>query len=368
MNTQATTESAQAEMVLTRHCALVDCGQEVRRGQTIATANVPDRGDIHAPFAGKVVHVDPYRIRLEREEGETVAPASLDGLEGAELGKRLAELGADLQVADTVDFLILNAVDAEPSEHSRRQLLAAHAETLRAGALALARVYGSSSTTMAVPAGAQNPLDDTETTVIQGGYPAGLDQLVAKTVTGREAPGNAVVVGLETAYHVGRIIQTGLPILETMVTVGETGRIVSLGTPVGELVAEQGATIHDGDRIVLGGVLRGTAAASPGQGVDRATRSVAVVANPAPVAVDAACVGCGECVRRCPARLDPAMITSYAEFGQYDKARAEHVDACFECGLCGYFCIARRPMLQYIRLAKTELARSAAQNGEERQQ
>jgi electron transport complex protein RnfC len=368
MNTQATNESAQAEMVLTRHCALVQCGQEVRRGQTIAIANVPGRGDIHAPFSGKVLHVDPYRIRIERGSGETVAPASLDGLIGAKLRKRLAELGADLPAAETVDFLILNAVDVEPSERGRRQLLADHAETLQAGAQALIRVYGSSSTMVAVPAGTQNPLVETETTVIQGGYPAGLDPLVAKAVTGREAPGNAVVVGLETAYHVGRIIQTGLPVRDTMVTVGETGRIVSLGTPVGELVAEQGGTLHDGDRIVLGGVLRGTAAASPGQGVDRATRSVAVVANPAPVAVDAACVGCGECVRRCPARLDPSMLTSYAEFGMYDKAAAEHVDVCFECGLCGYYCIARRPMLQYIRLAKSELARAAAQTGEDTQQ
>jgi electron transport complex protein RnfC len=221
---------------------------------------------------------------------------------------------------------------------------------------------------VAVPAGAENPLDGAETVVIQGAYPAGLDPLVARAATGREAPGNAVVVGLETVHHVGRIVETGLPVLETMVTVGETGRIVTLGTPVGALVDEQGETLHDGDRIVLGGVLRGRTAASPAQGVDRATTAVSLVRNPAPVAVDAACVGCGECVRRCPARLDPAMITSYAEFGQYDKARAEHVHACFECGLCGYFCIARRPMLQYIRLAKTELARSAAQIGEENQQ
>jgi electron transport complex protein RnfC len=99
--------------------------------------------------------------------------------------------------------------------------------------------------------------------------------------------------------------------------------------------------------------------------VDRRTSAVSLVRNPAPVAVDAACVGCGECVRRCPARLDPAMITSHAEFGQYAKAEAEAVDACFECGLCGFFCIARRPMLQYIRLAKRELAKAKAQSGEE---
>ena len=32
------------------------------------------------------------------------------------------------------------------------------------------------------------------------------------------------------------------------------------------------------------------------------------------------------------------------------------MEQCLECGLCGYVCIARRPVLQYIRLAKHKLA------------
>ncbi|MGE4424799.1 MAG: electron transport complex protein RnfC, partial [Pseudodesulfovibrio sp.] len=277
MNTRTTNESIQAEMTLTRHCALVGCGQEVRRGERIATANVPERGDIHAPFPGKVLHVDPYRIRIERGEGETVGPASLDGLEGAELRSRLAELGADLPAAEAVDTLILNAVDAEPTEFGRRQLLADHVGTLKAGVLALARVYGPSSTTLAVPEGTQNPLNGTETTVIRDGYPAGLAPLVAKAVTGIEMPDNTLVVGLKTVFHAGLVMDTGLPVMETMVTVGNSARIITLGTPVGEILTNDGETLRDGDRIVLGGVLRGTAAASPGQGVDRATTAVGLV-------------------------------------------------------------------------------------------
>ncbi len=368
MSIQEANSPARAEMALTRHCALVKCGQAVRRGETIATSNVPERGDIHAPFAGKVEHVDPYRVRIERTSGETVDPVSLDDLSGPDLRARLAELGADLPAEAAADILIINAVDAEPTVFSRRQLLADHTETLRAGIRLLSRVYRPSSTSLAVPAGTRHELEDLGTVVISGPYPAGLDPLVIKEATGEEAPEGVLAMGLETVYHLGRIAETGLPVLETMVTLDETARIVSLGTPVGALVEEQGEAVHDRDRIVLGGVLRGSTAATPRQGVDRSTLAVAVVRNPAPVAKDTACVGCGECVRRCPARLDPSMITSYAEFGMYGQAEAAHVRACFECGLCGYFCIARRPMLQYIRLAKAELARAAAQTGEEAQQ
>ncbi|WP_238528175.1 4Fe-4S dicluster domain-containing protein [Pseudodesulfovibrio mercurii] len=358
------TPSAQAEMTLNRHCPLVTCGQEVARGERIATASRPGAGDIHAPFAGTVRHVDPYRIRIEGGEGGTVPPEVLDGLSGPELLTRLRELGADIPVCHQVDTLILNAVDEEPSLHSRRTLMAERQDTLRAGAEALVRGFVPVDVVLAVPGAVRESLPNMTVKVVPDQYPQGLDPLVAKAVTGIEAPDNTLVIGLETVFHAGLVMETGLPVMETMVTVGNAARLMDLGTPVGEILTTDGETLRDGDRIVLGGVLRGTAASSPGQGVDRATTCVGLVRNPAPVVVDAACVGCGECVRRCPARLDPAMITSYAEFGRYDKAEAEGVDVCFECGLCGYFCIAHRPMLQYIRLAKSELAKAKAQSGE----
>jgi electron transport complex protein RnfC len=361
------TPSAPAEMNLARHCPLVVCGQEVKRGERIATATEAGRGDIHAPFAGTVEHVDPYRIRIAFGEGGTVGPEVLDGLSGPELLIRLRELGADVPACDQVDTLIINAMDEEPGLLSRRTMLTDRTDILRAGAEALIRGFVPVDTVLAVPGGVKESLPDIPVRVLSDQYPQTLDPLVAKAVTGIEAPDNTLVIGLETVFHAGLVMETGLPVMETMVTVGNSARLISLGTPVGEILANDGESLRDGDRIVLGGVLRGMAAASPGQGVDRATTSVSLVRNPAPVAVDAACVGCGECVRRCPARLDPAMITSYAEFGQYAKAEAEAVDACFECGLCGFFCIARRPMLQYIRLAKRELALAKAQSGEETQ-
>jgi electron transport complex protein RnfC len=366
MTTQET-PAAKAEMNLARHCPLVTCGQEVKRGERIATASAPGRGDIHAPSAGTVEHVDPYRIRIALTEGGTVVPEVLDGLSGPELLARLRDLGADVPACDQVDTLIINAMDEEPTLRSRRTLLAEKRDILTAGAEALVRGIVPVDVFLAVPGGVRESLPGMEVKVLSDQYPQALDPLVAKALTGIEMPDNTLVVGLETVFHAGLIMDTGLPVMETMVTVGNSARLITLGTPVGEILTNDGETIRDGDRIVLGGVLRGTAAASPGQGVDRATTAVGLVRNPAPVAVDAACVGCGECVRRCPARLDPSMITSYAEFGQYAKAEAEAVDACFECGLCGYFCIARRPMLQYIRLAKSELAKAAAQSGEETQ-
>ncbi len=72
------------------------------------------------------------------------------------------------------------------------------------------------------------------------------------------------------------------------------------------------------------------------------------------------CINCGACVMTCPARLSPSILSRTAEFALHDRNIAEHITACLECGLCGYVCIARRPVLQYIRLSKHKLALATA--------
>ena len=86
-----------------------------------------------------------------------------------------------------------------------------------------------------------------------------------------------------------------------------------------------------------------------------------VPAGAFPPVTDQACLNCGSCVAACPARIQPNMIARHAEFKNYGKTREYGIDYCFECGMCGFFCTTRRPLLQYIRLAKQELAAEAAQ-------
>jgi electron transport complex protein RnfC len=53
------------------------------------------------------------------------------------------------------------------------------------------------------------------------------------------------------------------------------------------------------------------------------------------------------------------MLVQYLENGHYqDGADLYDLYSCVECGLCGYVCSSRTPILQYIKLAKFELART----------
>ena len=56
------------------------------------------------------------------------------------------------------------------------------------------------------------------------------------------------------------------------------------------------------------------------------------------------------------ALLRVAAPVSYTHLDVYKRQ-------CLECGLCGYVCIARRPVLQYIRLAKRKLAEMERDKG-----
>jgi electron transport complex protein RnfC len=70
------------------------------------------------------------------------------------------------------------------------------------------------------------------------------------------------------------------------------------------------------------------------------------------------CVNCGECVRVCPARMQINLLVRYLEAGKYeDGAESYDLDSCVGCGLCAYVCVSKIPILQYITLAKHELAR-----------
>ena len=130
-----------------------------------------------------------------------------------------------------------------------------------------------------------------------------------------------------------------------------------LGTPVGFLTSESGATVQPGDRVIIGGPLRGMAAVNLEQGVDKDASGLHILRPDDSITVtDNFCLGCGECERHCPARILPGMISRCAEFKQFRRAEAFNIHSCMECGLCAYWGKAGRPLLQYIRLTKYELA------------
>ncbi|MBW1990175.1 MAG: 4Fe-4S dicluster domain-containing protein, partial [Deltaproteobacteria bacterium] len=133
-----------------------------------------------------------------------------------------------------------------------------------------------------------------------------------------------------------------------------------LGTPVADVLSACGEEAETGDRVILGGPMRGHAVFSTDAPIGPDTDAVMVqAAADIPEILDQPCVNCGECVRYCPARMPVNLLVRALENGLFEQAAAQYdLYSCIECGLCSFVCIAHLPIFQYVMLGKHELAKT----------
>jgi len=347
------------------HTPVVERKKKVPQGAMIAEHPADDVGDIHAPLSGKVNGVTPVSISIKTDtENLQTEPVDISRIDpGKELVRILKGLGIDTRNLISAKTLIINGFNPEPGISVYDQLLRDQLDTLERGLELVKRIVSPSSSMLAVSGRSTASLSGSMTAHIKTVYPNSLDILVTKFITGMDNPEDVSTTSIPQLYTIGKIVETGLPVTETILTIGKINYRVKIGTPVKVILENVGISIQPGDRVVLGGPFQRSAVYSLDQGVDRDTYGILVVPKGTfPPVTDAPCLNCGECVLRCPARIMPNIISRLAEFSLFEKTVKYGIDACFECGLCTYFCTARRPVLQYIRLAKDELAAQQESN------
>ena len=67
------------------------------------------------------------------------------------------------------------------------------------------------------------------------------------------------------------------------------------------------------------------------------------------------CIKCGKCIIACALNFEPYLLMTLIEKGLFDRAEKEKITSCMECGSCSYVCPAHRPILDYIRLGKSNV-------------
>jgi electron transport complex protein RnfC len=339
-------------------------------GMVIAKHPDPGMGDLHCPVVGVVSEASAQGVQITvgqpkaGEDGKApeipvTRPVDLKALNGEALTRALKELGINAgALACSCKTGIINALNPDPGILWAEPMLTAHTDALKAGVALLKRLSGAAKYVLAIGQGASARLDGLDVQTVSPVYPFSLNPLVVKAVTGEECPADACAVGLHEIWKLGRVALTGLPVTETVLTLNGINYLVPLGTPAQDLLKHAGITLEDGDAVIFNGPLRGVAQNKPQAGVTSGTYGICVVRKDdvPPLEGDAACVACGECVRICPARIQPDLISRYAELGNDDQCRANHIDACMDCGLCTYACMARRPVLQHLRLARRRMS------------
>ena len=69
------------------------------------------------------------------------------------------------------------------------------------------------------------------------------------------------------------------------------------------------------------------------------------------------CLRCGWCLEACPMGLSPNDIGVFVEAGRAAETTQFGIFECFECGCCAYVCPAKRPLVQFVRIAKAKAKR-----------
>ncbi len=351
-----------------------------------------EKGDLFSPIHGEVTEVNERSIFIksvpvandtgddlneklcpysseDTEDTSPVKPVDLLAMDisGEELRLALKKLGLNTKsLAKKCNTLIINGLNPDPGITWAEPMLITYGKTLRIGIELLKRIMRAKELILAVPHGMQFTFEGLKVVHVSADYPQSISELVIKNVTGKENPSDVSSVSLHNVWSLGRVGDTGLPLIETVLTVGSyskwTNYIAKEGSPIGELMEHAKIAIKEGDTLLRGGPLRGESLDTLERSVTKGTHGVFVVksSDVPQIQGHSPCVNCGACVLSCPARLNPSSLSRFAEFAMHESCRKEYIFSCFECGLCGYVCIARRPVLQYIRLAKHILLQQEA--------
>ena len=338
----------------------------------LATHPAKGKGDLFSPIYGTVTDITERSVFVDAVEpdeelkklGESVEKIDLLAREerGEDLVPVLKGLGVNTKsLGQKCETLIVNCLNPDPGVTWAEPMLLSHTKTFALGMEMLRRLSPAKRIVLAIPSNMKFRHRDVDIARVPYHYPASVNALVIKSVTGREKPEGVGIVGIHNVWSLGRVALTGYPLVETVITIGSLihngNYIVRDGSTIGELIDFANIELQPGDTVVRGGPLRGESLDKLDRSITKGASGLFIVESGTipPMEGHSPCVACGSCSAICPARLRPDMLSRYAEFGLHDRCYDEYITSCLECGLCGYVCIARRPVLQYIRLAKEKL-------------
>jgi Na+-translocating ferredoxin:NAD+ oxidoreductase subunit C len=280
-----------------------------------------------------------------------------------------------------VHTIILNGAECEPYLTTDHRIMVEYPERVHLGARIMMKTLGAKRIVIGVEKNKPDAIDalnrtrptdiDVEILPLTVKYPQGAEKMLIKTVTGREVPSGklpvtlgVVVQNVGSAASIAEIFDTGMPLLERIVTVSGPGvahpsnLIVPVGTKVCDLLDACGGLTDDAGEIVFGGPMMGAAIANLDTPIVKGTTGViALVREQTRAAATHPCIHCGRCLDACPVFLNPSMLGDYARMQRYEEMQALHLADCMLCGSCSYVCPSNIPLAQMFHASKSALRR-----------
>lgn len=378
---------------------IVAVGDLVKVGQKIGEAKGFISANIHASVSGKVIAVEPrahatngnvMSVVIESDGKDTlhesVKPAgSLDSLTPDDIVNLVREKGivgmggagfptsVKIKPPKPVDTILLNGCECEPYLTADHRLMVEYADDIIFGLKAFLKATGAEKGIIAIEDNKHDAIEimqskiadmpNIEVIVAKTKYPQGAEKMLIKKALGRSVPSGglpadvgAVVANVSTVKAVSDAIQTGMPLVDRIVTItGERIKkpgnyIVKIGTPVKELVSYCGGVTSDDVTIKMGGPMMGFELNNLEVPVMKGTNGIIAIE---PVTSEPySCIRCGRCADVCPMELRPLYFTKYAGEENWQGFKDQSVMDCIECRSCEFICSSKLPIVNMIKIGK----------------
>jgi electron transport complex protein RnfC len=383
-------------------------GDKVKVGQLVAKAAGFVSANIHSSVSGTVTNIDlvadhlgikkdAVTIKIENDEWledidrsddivkeiklsaeEILKKISASGLVGLGGAAFPSHVKLSVPPGKTAKYLIINAAECEPYLTSDYRMMLEHTEELMIGIQILKKATGAPVAYIGIEVNKPKAIEklNSMTAEYEGikvvplkkKYPQGGEKQLIKAVTNREVPSGglpidvgAIVHNVGTVFSVYEAVQKNKPLIDNVVTV--TGKnmsvqknlLVRVGTPVSKLIAIAGGVPENTGKVIFGGPIMGKAASNPDAPTQKSTSAVLFMPEKeSHRAKPSACIRCSRCVSVCPMNLEPYLLKRLSERKMFEESEKNSAHDCIECGSCAYSCPANIPLLDYIRLSKTE--------------
>ena len=386
---------------------LVRVGDTVERGDKIAEADGFVSVPIHASAAGTVSAIDwwPHpdgsmaeTVIIEVEEFSAQIPRprtvpewkglSADDVRGAVQEAGVVGLGGaafptHVKLAPpaehNIEWLLVNGAECEPYLTTDHRTMVEYPERVHFGVRIMMQCLGVERAVIGVERNKPDAIAALERTAptdidvsIQPlivKYPQGAEKMLIHVVTGREVPSGklpmhvgAVVQNVGSIATIAEVFDTGLPLIERVVTVTGPGvvkpanLIVPVGSMLGDVLDFCGGITDDAAEIVFGGPMMGSSQPDMRTPLTKGTTGVVVLTeNEVKPKQVYPCIKCGHCLDACPVFLNPSQLGLLAQVGRYESMEEHHLMDCMLCGCCSYVCPSNIPLSQMFALSKTAL-------------
>ncbi|MBW2294282.1 MAG: electron transport complex subunit RsxC [Deltaproteobacteria bacterium] len=391
---------------------MVRVGDHVERGDMIAKAEGFISSSIHASAAGKVVAIGPWphpsgryqtavRIAVDRYAAQTprrrlvphweelsreeivaaVQQAGVVGLGGAAFP---AHVKLSPPADQEIDTLLVNGCECEPYLTSDHRVMVEYSERVYLGIRIMLHCLGIQRAVIGIERNKPDAIEtmraavpedlDVEVCDVEAKYPQGAEKMLIKALLDREVPSGGlpgmvgvVVQNVGSVATLAEVFETGLPLIERIVTVTGLGVrepgnwIVPVGTRLRDLLAGSGGLADNASEIIFGGPMMGIAISNLDTPVLKGTSGVLVLSEgETPSKENYPCIRCGHCLDACPVFLNPQRLGNLAASERWSEMLEVHLMDCMLCGCCSYVCPSNIPLTQLFAMAKAALRRRPA--------